>query len=469
MIKKWNKVEDSYLLISIFFLILTLLIPLSFGDDLDWGGISGIERLNNFFDNYNGRYLGNLTIIGISRFMWLRILLYVVVNTSLVMLINKISDTEHIVTKYFSLFVVLSMPARVYGQTFGWYSGFANYNMGMFFTLLLIYLLLGNKNITFIFMTSFIGQLFMENISIYNLFMILYFILFFKEIPFIKKIVALLGGSLGAFWMFSNSVYRTIATGEDYYRQIDFQKISQVLMTDYMNFYLIDNWLMLSILALGIVILTINEKELLAHNILMVSYVLFVILLNNGKVSLSNATTPLLLFTVIFSVIFLINFIFIINKSDYLKNDNKKILFLGLSSGIILAPFLIIEPFGPRAEFTSYLFFAMIIVIIFDKIFIKYHQINLKKYITYLSLTVSLFYIFIHASNLIVFNTRMNHPVIDKESKIIYVTDMPYGQYGQHLTPEMDLTISPRTFREKYKISEDYDIIFESYQSRLLK
>ena len=40
---------------------------------------------------------------------------------------------------------------------------------------------------------------------------------------------------------------------------------------------------------------------------------------------------------------------------------------------------------------------------------------------------------------------------------------------GKILTPEMDLTISPRTFREKYKISEDYDIIFESYQSRLLK
>ena len=116
-----------------------------------------------------------------------RILLYVVVNTSLVMLINKISDTEHIVTKYFSLFVVLSMPTRVYGQTFGWYSGFANYNMGMFFTLLLIYLLLGNRNITFIFMTSFIGQLFMENISIYNLFMILYFILFLKKFLLLKK------------------------------------------------------------------------------------------------------------------------------------------------------------------------------------------------------------------------------------------------------------------------------------------
>ena len=128
--------------------------------------------------------------------------------------------------------------------------------------------------------------------------------------------------------MFSNSVYRTIATeGRITTVQIDFQKISQVLMTDYMNFYLIDNWLMLSILALGIVILTINEKELLAHNILMVSYVLFVILLNNGKVSLSNATTPLLLFTVIFSVIFLINFIFIINKSDYLKMITKKYYF----------------------------------------------------------------------------------------------------------------------------------------------
>jgi len=32
-------------------------------DDWAWGGSLGLERLANFFQDYNGRYLGNLLVI----------------------------------------------------------------------------------------------------------------------------------------------------------------------------------------------------------------------------------------------------------------------------------------------------------------------------------------------------------------------------------------------------------------------
>ena len=45
-----------------FFSIIGYLAPYT-NDDWAWGSYIGIDRLNNFFSNYNGRYLGNLLVI----------------------------------------------------------------------------------------------------------------------------------------------------------------------------------------------------------------------------------------------------------------------------------------------------------------------------------------------------------------------------------------------------------------------
>ena len=48
------------------FALLVFLFPYS-GDDWAWGSEIGIERLKNHFDNYNGRYAGNLLAMALTR------------------------------------------------------------------------------------------------------------------------------------------------------------------------------------------------------------------------------------------------------------------------------------------------------------------------------------------------------------------------------------------------------------------
>ena len=58
----------------LFFGFLAFLFPYS-GDDWAWGSIMGITRLETFFDNYNGRYLGNLLVMAITRSKALKVIL----------------------------------------------------------------------------------------------------------------------------------------------------------------------------------------------------------------------------------------------------------------------------------------------------------------------------------------------------------------------------------------------------------
>ena len=36
-------------------------------DDLTWGSSVGLDRLSNWFAGYNGRYVGNLIVIALTR------------------------------------------------------------------------------------------------------------------------------------------------------------------------------------------------------------------------------------------------------------------------------------------------------------------------------------------------------------------------------------------------------------------
>lgn len=64
-----KKLDFDYkysIFIIIFLAIFTSLIPYAC-DDWAWGSSIGIERLERFFAGYNGRYLGNLIVIAITR------------------------------------------------------------------------------------------------------------------------------------------------------------------------------------------------------------------------------------------------------------------------------------------------------------------------------------------------------------------------------------------------------------------
>ena len=54
---KWLRYGICFVLIS----ALCWLFPYT-GDDWAWGSQIGIDRLNSWFANYNGRYLGNIFV-----------------------------------------------------------------------------------------------------------------------------------------------------------------------------------------------------------------------------------------------------------------------------------------------------------------------------------------------------------------------------------------------------------------------
>lgn len=457
------KKRNTMILIVLVFIVMSIIIPLSYGDDLDWGGQGGIERLGYFFQGYNGRYLGNLVIMAISRSLIVRVIFYTIVNSGIILLMNKLVEYKHSSSLIFSLFLLYAIPSKIYGQTFGWYAGFANYNVGIFLTLLTIYLVKSNNNIIFIILSAFLSQFLMENITIFNIFASLILIFILKKIPLYKRFSYFIFSIFGAIIMFMNPVYHAISNDADGYRSINFDLLHQVLVKDYVNYLLVGNVVLviaLTILSLGIS----NEKNSIL-NYFIVGYSVVILLMRLNDLSTSRIPFSLANILTVASFLYLLSIAVIIKKSNLSNNLSILLIFFGVSAGLILSPFLVIVPFGPRAAFTSYVFLAIVATALWDY---AIEELQYKIVVNYLYVgTVSLvgFLLIIHSFNRYTMINRITHPISKSDEEIVY-TDVPFPNYGQHLSPPVSLYISPKTFKEKHNIDENTKISFIPYEPR---
>lgn len=463
-----SKEKKSIILIFLVFVILSLLVPISFGDDMDWGGAGGLERLANGFENYNGRYFGHFVILGISRSLALRVLIYSLVNTGIVILISRLVRAKHYSTMLMTTLLLLSMPAKVYGQTFGWYSGFANYNVGIAFSLLMLYLLMYNKNALVILLTSFSAQLFMENITIYNVFASIVCLFIFTETKLYKKLLSVFGTLLGAVVMFSNGIYNQIDAGVDGYRTIDFQSIGQVFSSAYIKYLFINNWVLVLVLTVCVISVCKNNKKYQFTNLYIGALGSLILFLTISNLNFNNIPYSITIIVTLLCLVYLATIAYVIFTADSFKENRNILIFYGVSAGVILAPFLVITPFGPRAAYTAYIFLVLVTVSFWDVLISTIRSSNLVNYLK-LSLSVIILCLFtIHISNRVVMEERMSS-MEKSESNTYIISDVPFPDYGQHLSPVMSLKISPQTFREKYGFNEHDEIKFIPYKNEKYK
>lgn len=481
-VSKRTNVENPILSIQmlvcfLFFICLALVVPLTFGDDLDWGGAAGISRMQNLFDNYNGRYLGNMIIISITRSVVLRVIFYALINTTIVYAIMKLTKATYRYMPFIITSLLILVPYRVYAQTFSWFSGFANYNVGIALTLLIWVWVLRSTEVLYpvklisILIVSFLAQLCMENITMFNvLFSIIFLIVLFKQKFVTYRISYVIGSIAGAALMFSNSVYHSIASGDDYYRTFDWDKLSEVFITHYMETYLINNWLILLVIA-GLVWLLYDNKNKLSL-FPMTIITAFPIL----GLTISIAGIPLTEFSellgylisglAIFYLIMLVVAILLLPK-DRIDQKFWYIFLCGISSGIILAPFLIVQPFGPRSGLTSYVFFVIIAVFLLNAVLEQEFSKKGLQRLTYFTIvlfsSVALVYIGMHSVNLFYFNKRDQIMKVDHKNKKVTVERLPFDKYTHYISPPNYGDIAPRTFREKYDIPEDYKVVSVPY------
>lgn len=125
-----------YTIITFFvFIGLSSFFPYT-GDDWAWGSSIGLERLSNFFKDYNGRYLGNLVVILLTRLNLLRIVAMSCVITCIIKLSSKIVNKNSKEVFLMMMMLFLALPSGIFSKAVVWTSGFSNYSVSLLFTLI---------------------------------------------------------------------------------------------------------------------------------------------------------------------------------------------------------------------------------------------------------------------------------------------------------------------------------------------
>ena len=206
---------------------LGFLFPLS-GDDWAWGSDKGIDRWRSHFADYNGRYVGNVVVLVLTRATWLAPFVVAGTVCLIVWMMATIGRLRvlHGVLAAAGLF--LAMPVWQWRQTMAWISGFTNYTVACLVLLMFVLSVQGDWSrrtrrqqpwVLLLFPFVVAGQLVMEHVTLYLTVASLVNLgcqVWKRKRPSLLSVVWATGAVIGAVIMFSNSAYRSAAAGTAY-------------------------------------------------------------------------------------------------------------------------------------------------------------------------------------------------------------------------------------------------------------
>lgn len=102
-------------------------------DEWAWGSQSGLETLSTFFQGYNGRYLGDLLSLAVTRSVWAKVLILAFTIWGLILLmtvlIRKLPENRGtpLQIALLSTLLILGMPLSIFRQILGWVAAFVNF------------------------------------------------------------------------------------------------------------------------------------------------------------------------------------------------------------------------------------------------------------------------------------------------------------------------------------------------------
>lgn len=501
--KLFSKKNIFFIILIVLVFILSYMFPYTH-DDWAWGSSIGIDRLTTLFKDYNGRWLGNLLVILLTRNRILRSLVITSVFTGIVFYISKILNVKNNFMKILIIILIFLMPVFILAQAVAWTSGFSNYVVGVLLTL--IYLnynkeeLLDNKNkvinyknIILYFILGFSSSLFIEHVTIYNVLISILFLILGKVIK--KRITKInlsymIGAILGAFLMFSNSAYYNVINNQDSYRQVGqnsmkiyFDELSQHL---FINNHFIN--IFVGILCLILIYGFLNKRKKIKnlYKKLLYGVCLFILMflcldiyyvfINDIKLISNNLgnffNNDLLIssniFNVLNGIIYGLYWILIFIIVLFLINDKKikfRMFFELLSIVTMAAPLLVVKPIGPRCFFPIYIFFVIFAVDLFNYVFIKkINKIdNLNIFLKSICVILLSFNIFIYGIAFSVEIQRKNYIDNNKDNDLLVLPEIPSYEYMQMPNPTTD-TFTDR-FKLFYNIDKDVKLKFVPYNT----
>ena len=447
-------------------------------DDWAWGSSIGINRLNNMFKNYNGRWAGNILVILLTRSNILKTLFMVLIFCLTIKLIYINFEKKNKNILYFIIFLFLVIPIPIIRQTISWTSGFANYCVPLPILLYIIYTnrnlfefkkySISNKFIVLNLLLGFIVSLFMEHITLYNLLLGFVIVFFDKKVnKRVNKtnIAYLIGSILGTILMFSNGAYLSIFNSDDTYRTIEKSNIIISVIKTYfgkLSKYSVSINKFLNII-LSLSLLLVNKKNKKSNFLIKVANVLLIVFLSYNIFSLYNLNfinNKLLLnifegiLVMLFCFAVFISVIFSINE----KSIKTKLLFYLISIIVMMVPLTIVTPVSARCFYPTYVFFVLFTVEIFNYLNIKDN--NLFNFLKTINIVTLLLY-FVLFLQIFIVDCKRNKAIDDwkiSNKEQLVLPAMPYEEYLWWANPINDLFL--KRFKLFYGIDEDVNVIF---------
>lgn len=470
--------------IFIYIGVLAILFPPAH-DDWAWGSSIGLQRLADWFSGRDGRYLGNLLVIAITRSEVLRVILMMVIMSAIILLCYKIVNKNNKVLFVLSALLFFAMPRAMFASAYVWYSGFANYATSILAILIYIYLLkdlFTEKETKFtkisiipLFILAYLGGLLMEYVTIYQIclgiFVIIYIYKRFNKV-YPSNIAYLIGAILGAATMFSNSGYRDIVNNQDSYRHVPRSTsgvISNIINSYFTDIYkggaLNNVWinLIIGICAFIVIYKYIKSKrDNIGRGMIIFSSLIQLILISFPIYSLIKFLNPsweiLLKYTKYFEGLY--SFLFYIAIFLFLciyiteKALKGKLIFLFLSIIILIGPLLVVNPISPRCFSAVYIVFVLIGNELLNYLItFSANSMDIKNILTKIILFILLvdmgYLLNIYANIHMEYNRKMNYiySQVEKKATSIEIPEYRYENYLWRGTP-----LNDKTWRHRFRV-----------------
>lgn len=456
-----NIKKFRYIVTFIILIFLCWMFPYT-GDDWAWGSSIGIERLNTWFDNYSGRYVGNLIVLALTRSNLLKTITMAFMLTGIIYFVEKLTREKW--TFYLSILLMIFLPKAIFRQAIVWTAGFSNYVTSVFFTLIYVVYFYkifdGEKpkqrylHCIPLGILGVINTLIVEHLTIYNVIMamgvIIYTFIKYKKI-IIQYVMYFIGTIVGTCYMFSNSVYHSISQNADGYRTMSSKGlIGQALINYFDVMYkemYMNNLVLNGILVIICIILYgyLRKKERKNNLIqgclwVMTVYEIYAIFSVLGLVETTKGKHLIYLegvATLISAAAVIIVTVWIgIKLKQWIK------IVFSLCSIICLGgPLLEVTPIGSRCFFATYVFFMILICelvrLLPEDCKEKVVGYQFRKVCTCIVLTGMCFYLGIFLSIYKADRHRLNYiecKIAEGEKKIDII-HLPYESYVWTPTP----------------------------------
>lgn len=487
--KHWKLI--LYILIGALFLYIAYNVPYCH-DEWEWGTAHRWELFKNGFKDYNGRYLGNILALIITKSVWAKTAVMTIGALCVIKAVDvgikrtaERCGTAHaepfLLT--FAAFLLIALPQTLFRQSYGWSAAFVNFVPPVFLFLIFfnwseqVYVAdeinYSKMQLLAAAPIAIATQLFSEHITVFTVLYALWITLFaavkFKKLHAVH-ITYLVSSVIGAAIMFSNGAYGNAADNTDGYKHISFTVsgiIEQFCNNISDHLFLNNRLLNIALAGILIALIAIKKKKGIAHALLTVvlaGYSVFGlwykthpdwVFVNNADLNNKIKTAFALLFA-------LCVFISLCIITD--KREKYPIMILYLSSFAVAAPLLVANPIGARCFYISYVFEVLTVIklltVLLSELSVKelfYPQIFVIAATVIVALSLVRTFSYVGRAD------RVRADIIEREvssgATEITLPKLPYYQYYWITVPPTDSW--EEWFKEFYGIPKNVDVKFE--------